>query len=78
MEYFGNLFFKSVVDGEQEPGEPKADRQMKKYLFSSKLLSLLYLGNRSFLTISISTQEYISLKLSTTLFSNLISSCVIK
>ena len=35
MEYFGNLFFKLVVDGEHEPGEPNAEIQIKKYLFSS-------------------------------------------
>lgn len=36
MEYFGNLFFKSVLDGEQDPGDPNDEIHMKKYLFSSK------------------------------------------
>ena len=34
--YFGNLFFKLVDDGEHDPGDPNADKHIKKYLLSSK------------------------------------------
>ena len=30
MNPFGNLFFKSVLDGEQDPGDPNEEMQMKK------------------------------------------------
>ena len=36
MEYFGNLLFNPVVEGEHDAGDPKAVKDMKKYLFSSK------------------------------------------
>ena len=36
MEYFGNLFLRPVEDGEQEPGDPRDEIDMKNYLFSSK------------------------------------------